>query len=130
LYYKLIFFSSFFCVCTSGLEEVTLAFIYLFFTVGIILHFVFFFIIYSYVYTLFGPSLPPVPQPLASRQNLFFPLLQFCWWENITDYMKDIAVLLVWDKDTKNLAELQRLELRIDYSESGIYRLYMESFYF
>jgi hypothetical protein len=50
--------------------------------------------IYSYVYTLFGPSLPPAPTPLNSRQNLFCPLvLQFCWGENI-------AFLLVWDKDS------------------------------
>jgi hypothetical protein len=58
--------------------------------------------IYSYVHTLFGPSFPPpsLPHPLASRQNLFCPLLQFCWRENIRVNKKDIAFLLVWDKDS------------------------------
>jgi hypothetical protein len=63
--------------------------------------------IYSYVHTLFGPFLPhpipcrlPVPlTPLASRQNLFCPLLQFCWRKNKSNNKTDIAVLLVWDKD-------------------------------
>jgi hypothetical protein len=49
--------------------------------------------IYSYVHTLFGPSLPAVPH-LASRQNWFCPLVQFCWRENIRDYKKDIAFLI------------------------------------
>jgi hypothetical protein len=40
------------------------------------------------------------PHPLASQQNLFCPLLQFCWRENITDNKKDIAFLLAWDKDS------------------------------
>jgi hypothetical protein len=31
---------------------------------------------------------------------LFCPLLQFCWRENIRDNKKDIAFLLVWDKDS------------------------------
>jgi hypothetical protein len=38
--------------------------------------------IYSHVHTLFGPfpPLPPFPHhPLASRQNLFCPFLQFYW---------------------------------------------------
>jgi hypothetical protein len=64
--------------------------------------------IYSYVHTLFGPSLPPTshylslspPTPLASRQNLFCHLLQFWWKENIRDNKKDIRILLVWDKDS------------------------------
>jgi hypothetical protein len=38
--------------------------------------------------------------PLTSRQNLFFPLLQFCWRENIRDKKKDIAFLLVTDRDS------------------------------
>jgi hypothetical protein len=44
------------------------------------------------------PALRP-PCPFASRQNLFCPLLQFCWRENIIDNKKDIAFLLAWDKD-------------------------------
>jgi hypothetical protein len=56
--------------------------------------------IYSYVYTLFGPSLSPAPYTPASRQNLFHPLLQFCWRENMRDSKKDIAFLLAWDKDS------------------------------
>jgi hypothetical protein len=43
---------------------------------------------------------PPSPFPLASRQNMFCPFLQFCWRENIRDKKKDIALLLVWDKDS------------------------------
>jgi hypothetical protein len=49
------------------------------------------------------PLAPPQPAPptlLASRQNLFCPLLQFCWRENISDNKKDILFLLVWDKST------------------------------
>jgi hypothetical protein len=39
--------------------------------------------------------------PYPSKQNLFCPLvLQFCWRENISDNKKDIAFLLVWDKDS------------------------------
>jgi hypothetical protein len=59
------------------------------------------------VHTLFRPSLPPAPTPalfpptsFASRQNLFIPILQFCWREDIRDNKKDIAFLLVWDKDS------------------------------
>jgi hypothetical protein len=52
------------------------------------------FYIYSHMYTLYGPPLPP------SEQNLFCPpLLWFCWRENIRD-KKDIVFLLVWDKDS------------------------------
>jgi hypothetical protein len=37
------------------------------------------------------------PLPFISRQNLFCTLvLQFCWRENI----RDIAILLVWTKDS------------------------------
>jgi hypothetical protein len=63
--------------------------------------------IYSYMHTLFGPSLPlspyPLPLPpthLTSRQNLFCPLLQFCWSKDINNNKKDIGFLLVWDKDS------------------------------
>jgi hypothetical protein len=57
---------------------------------------------YSYMHTLFGPFLPlfshPLPfspTPVISRQNLFCPLLQFCWREDISNNKKDIAFLLV-----------------------------------
>jgi hypothetical protein len=50
--------------------------------------------IYSYVHTLFGPFIP-FPHHLTSRQNLFCPLLQFCWREDISNNKKDIAFLLV-----------------------------------
>jgi hypothetical protein len=60
--------------------------------------------IYSYVYTLFEPPLPsampctiprPPPSiPLASKQNLFCPLLQFCWRADISNNKKDIVFLL------------------------------------
>jgi hypothetical protein len=37
---------------------------------------------------------PSSPHPLTSRQNLFCPLLQFCWREDISNNKKDIAFLL------------------------------------
>jgi hypothetical protein len=48
--------------------------------------------------------LPPCPLPLppislTSRPNLFCPLLQLCWREDIGGNKKDIALLPVWDKD-------------------------------
>jgi hypothetical protein len=62
--------------------------------------------IYSYVHTLFGPFLSPTPcllplpyTPLTCRQNLFCPLLQFCWRKDIRNNKKDTAFLLAWDKD-------------------------------
>jgi hypothetical protein len=69
-----------------------------------------FFIVYSFIHMCIhclghlsplpsGSSLPPATT-LASRQNLFFPLLQFCWREDISDNKKDIVFLLVWDKDS------------------------------
>jgi hypothetical protein len=69
------------------------------------IHLSFFIIIYSYVRTLFGPSLFPAssfsPTPLISRQNLIHPVvLQFCWIKNIRDNKKDTAFLLPWDKDS------------------------------
>jgi hypothetical protein len=45
-------------------------------------------------------SLPLLHIPLTSRQNLFCPLLQFYWRENIRDNEKDIAFSLTWDKDS------------------------------
>jgi hypothetical protein len=44
--------------------------------------------------------IPPPPPTLISRQNLFFPLSQFCWRESISDNKKNIAFLLPWDKDS------------------------------
>jgi hypothetical protein len=38
------------------------------------------------------------PRHHASWQNLFCPLLWFCWRENIKDNKKNIAFLLVWAK--------------------------------
>jgi hypothetical protein len=53
-----------------------------------------------YVYTLFEPPHPsPLTTPL-SGQKLFCPLLQFHLRENIRNNKKDIAFLLVWDKDS------------------------------
>jgi hypothetical protein len=57
-------------------------------------------VIYSYVHALFGPFLPTAPSlspppPLASRQNLFCPFLQFCWREDTSNNKKDKAFLLV-----------------------------------
>jgi hypothetical protein len=44
---------------------------------------------------------PPPPPPPTSRHNLFCPLLlRYCWRENISNNMKDIAFLLVWDKNS------------------------------
>jgi hypothetical protein len=62
--------------------------------------------IYLYVHTCLGhlshyPLFPPSsPTPLTSRQNLFCPLLQYCWRENIRDNKKDIIFLLAWNKDS------------------------------
>jgi hypothetical protein len=56
---------------------------------------------FTHVYTLFGPCHPSLSHPPTSRQNLFCPLVFcFCWRENIRDNNKDIAFLLVWDKDS------------------------------
>jgi hypothetical protein len=59
------------------------------------------------VHTLFGPFQPPALHPLpllltpiASRQDLFCPLLQFCWRVNISNNKNDIAFLLVWEMDS------------------------------
>jgi hypothetical protein len=56
--------------------------------------------IYSYVHTLghFSPRPPPPPSPphaLTSKQNLFYPFLQFCWREDTSNNKKDKAFLLV-----------------------------------
>jgi hypothetical protein len=45
------------------------------------------------------PSSSPQHCP-RSGQNLFCPLLWFSWWENLRVNKKDIAFLLVWDKDS------------------------------
>jgi hypothetical protein len=59
---------------------------------------VFLFIIYSYVYILFGPSfsLFPVLLPCPPAPSL----LQVCWRENIRDNNKDILFLLARDTDS------------------------------
>jgi hypothetical protein len=46
------------------------------------------------------PPLPLLPNPLASRQNLFWLFLQFCWRKDISNNKTDKAFLLVWDKDS------------------------------
>jgi hypothetical protein len=50
-----------------------------------------------YIVCATSPLIFPTP---ASRQNLFCPLLWFYWRESIRDNRKDIAFLLVWDKET------------------------------
>jgi hypothetical protein len=71
--------------------------------------FIVFTFIHMFIYCLgHSPSIPcphfSSPSLLythpTSRQNLFCPLvLQLCWRENIRDNKKDVAFLLVWDKD-------------------------------
>jgi hypothetical protein len=64
----------------------------------------FFIHLYICVYIVWTISpthpLPPASPStsLNSRQSLFYPFLQFCWREDISDNKKDIALLLVWDK--------------------------------
>jgi hypothetical protein len=55
--------------------------------------------IFLHVYTLLGPS-PSFPCPNTSRKTLFHSLLWFCWRKNMGVNKKDIAFLLVWDKDS------------------------------
>jgi hypothetical protein len=38
--------------------------------------------------------------PLVSGQNLFCPLLQFCWREDMSNNRRDSVFLLVWHKDS------------------------------
>jgi hypothetical protein len=59
----------------------------------------FFLIVYSFIH-MYIHCLGHLSPFLTSRQNLFCPLLQFCWRENIRDNKNDIAFLLVWDKDS------------------------------
>jgi hypothetical protein len=50
------------------------------------------------VWAIPPPCSPPpssFPIPLAFRQNLFWPLIQFCWREDISKNKKDIVFLLV-----------------------------------
>jgi hypothetical protein len=57
----------------------------------------------AYIVWVISPSCPSFltpPTPLNSRQNLFCPLLQFCWREYIRDNKKDMAFLLAWEKDS------------------------------
>jgi hypothetical protein len=60
------------------------------------------FIIFTFTYMCIH-CLCPLPPPLpSSGQNLFYPLLWFCWRDNIRDNKKDTAFLLVWDKDSSS----------------------------
>jgi hypothetical protein len=43
---------------------------------------------------------PSHPQAPSSRQNLFCPLLRFCWRENLSNSKKDIVFLIIWDEDS------------------------------
>jgi hypothetical protein len=57
------------------------------------------FYIYLPVYTPFGP--PPLHRHLAFPGRTCSAIfLRFCWRENIGNNKKDIAFLLVWDKDS------------------------------
>jgi hypothetical protein len=67
-----------------------------------------FWYIYSFMHRCIHSlgHLPPCPPPtlspfhaLISRQNLLCPIFQFCWREDISNNKKDLAFLLVWDKD-------------------------------
>jgi hypothetical protein len=56
------------------------------------------FLFFIHLFSLLLPSLWPLPislTPLASRQNLICPLLQFCWRVNISNNKKNKAFLLV-----------------------------------
>jgi hypothetical protein len=58
----------------------------------------YYFIYYSFIHTIIHclDHFSPVPcLPLASRQNLFYAFLQFCWRVEISTNKKDIAFLLV-----------------------------------
>jgi hypothetical protein len=53
-------------------------------------------LIYSYVHTLFGTSVPPTScllplhtTTLTFKKKLFCPLLQFCWRKDISNNKKD-----------------------------------------
>jgi hypothetical protein len=68
-------------------------------------HGIFYSFIHMYIHCLghFSPMLPAPslsPHPPHFRQNLFCPLLQFCWREDISNNKKDTVFLLVWDKDS------------------------------
>jgi hypothetical protein len=51
-----------------------------------------------------SPNLLSLPYTPTSGHNLFFPLLWFCWRENIGDNKKDRVFLLVWDRDIPSIA--------------------------
>jgi hypothetical protein len=59
--------------------------------------FSFYFIVFTFTYMCIHCVRPPYPLPgrICSGCLLFW----FCWRENIKDSKKDIAVLLVWDKN-------------------------------
>jgi hypothetical protein len=56
----------------------------------------FYLFICAYIVWTISPSyplshpLPLLPTPLSSRHNMFFPLLQLCWREDISNNKKDV----------------------------------------
>jgi hypothetical protein len=62
------------------------------------------------------PSTTP-SSPLASRQNLFCLLLQFCWREDMSNNKKDKTFLLVWHKDsyTERIPSIASMHMCITY---------------
>jgi hypothetical protein len=89
LFYLLMFYIFYFMFLISFFKKRTFHF--------------FFFKKMKFIYTLFGhllPNPPPLPRT-CSTLNLFCPIVvRFCWRENISDNEKNIAFLLVWDKDS------------------------------
>jgi hypothetical protein len=97
-----------------------------------------FLFIYSYVHTLFGPFSSPcppfplsIPQPPRFQQNLFCPFLQFCWREDKRN-KKDIAFLLVWDKDSYiegvlALLPCMCITIQIDFSVPNLFTIWSPS---
>jgi hypothetical protein len=58
----------------------------------------FHFYFYSHVYTLFGSPLFPTQQLLS--ETCLPSYMWFCWRENISDNKKDIAFLIICEKDS------------------------------
>jgi hypothetical protein len=91
LFIQIISQSIYFIFLCQSLVKLCEIFIHLF---GLFIHL---FICAYIVWAISPPSLSSYP--LASRQNLFC-LLQFCWREDVSNNKKNIAVLLVWNKDS------------------------------
>jgi hypothetical protein len=85
------------CLLTASIAEEISAAGLIYFPLDII--FFFYFIVFTFTHMCIH-CLGHLPSPhLASRQNLFLPLvLQFCWRENIRGNKKDTVFLLVWGK--------------------------------